>query len=162
MPHLLRKYRYVSLLLLTISFTVGYENMVEAKNDKTKLVSIAYEGFADLGRIKMDVNSAGYVEVDYAHHPMVVSKTKPWRKKFTLKPKDVKSLFVLLDDDSVRRLTCPEVTLMPGQDVTLSELSVRSGTLKPDLQCSFVETPKKLVPVLKELESIYSLVKKQK
>jgi len=143
----------------------GHASMVEAKNDLSKKeveTELRFHGFADLGRISMMVTSGGIVDISYAHHPMVMSKTKPWSKKTSLSPNEVTLLFQLLEDEDVKNLVCPTVTLMPGQDVTLSSISVSSEKKVPFLNCTFVDPPKKLVPLIDRLKSIYQQVKTQK
>jgi hypothetical protein len=150
-------------LLIVWTFTTGYPNLVDAKPSiqADELLMARYEGFVDLGRIVMNIAASGLVEVNYTHHPMVVSKTKPWKKRANIEPKKLQQLFTLLQTDEVKNFKCPELTLMPGQDVTMSSIDASVGKKPPFLHCTYIEPPKKLSPVIAEIKKIYALIKQK-
>lgn len=150
----------VNLLTSIVFFLGGNKAMADQIQDyRPPLMFVDYEGFADLGRIKVRIGRT-MADAEYSNHPMVLAKEKPWKKKVSLSFEQVKRLFSLLQTDEVKKTKCKLPDLMPGQDVSLKSISAAIGKSPPFFRCEFIETPETLKDILKEIEDIYLLVKR--
>ena len=121
-------------------------------------MNVYYEGFVDLGRVKIEVSKLGAIKVEYQNHPMVVSKVKPWKKERTFGKERVNKLFQVVQSKEVSELKLAPFDLMPGQEVTIQKVQVFDGPGSPIYDFDFLETPVQLKPLMIEIRSLYEEV----
>ena len=126
---------------------------------RKSIMNIYYEGFVDLGRVKIEVSKLGTIKVEYQNHPMVISKVKPWKKERMIGKERVNKLFQVVQSKEVSELKLAPFDLMPGQDITIQTVRVFDGFGSPIYDFEFLDTPAQLKPLMIEVRSLYEEVK---